>query len=135
MKQSKRKPSAEIATAITDVDAASPVLAIATDNGAALLSAVSSVATYALAASCTVRDSGAMRTVLQEVFDAPETVTIDVSALERVDAAALQVLCAFVRDRKTQGRSVEWLGESATFSEAVRLLGLASVLNVPAGRD
>jgi anti-anti-sigma regulatory factor len=58
-------------------------------------------------------------------------VTIDVGAVERIDTAALQVLCAFVRDRKVAGGAVLWIGCTESFCEAIRLLGLQHFLNVP----
>jgi anti-anti-sigma regulatory factor len=86
---------------------------------------------YALTASCTVRDSIALKSALLDLLMKPQPVTIDVRAVERIDTAALQVLCAFTRDRKAAGGEVLWLGCTESFSEAVRLLGLQQVLGVP----
>jgi anti-anti-sigma regulatory factor len=87
--------------------------------------------TYALAASCTVRDSLALKSALLDLLMDQRPVTIDVRAVERIDTAALQVLCAFVRDRKAAGGTVLWIGCTESFCEAIRLLGLQRVLNVP----
>ena len=85
----------------------------------------------ALTASCTVRDSVALKSSLLDLLMDKRAVTIDVRAIERIDTAALQVLCAFVRDRKAAGGEVLWVGGTESFCEAVRLLGLQSVLGVP----
>jgi anti-anti-sigma regulatory factor len=61
----------------------------------------------------------------------PQPVTIDVHAVERIDTAALQLLCAFVRDRQAAGGQVLWTGCTESFSEAIRLLGLQKALAVP----
>ena len=53
---------------------------------------------------------------------------IDVSRVERIDAAALQLLAAFVASLEGQRRGAEFVGESATFFQAAKLLGMADTL-------
>jgi ABC-type transporter Mla MlaB component len=55
-------------------------------------------------------------------------VTLDVSAVERVDTATMQLLCAFVRDRGGRKQNVTWRGESQALQDAVRLLGVGALL-------
>jgi anti-anti-sigma regulatory factor len=86
---------------------------------------------HELTASCTVRDSVALKSALLDLLMDQRPVTIDVRAVERIDTAALQVLCAFVRDRKAAGGQVFWVGCTESFCEALRLLGLQQVLDVP----
>lgn len=86
---------------------------------------------HALPASCTVRDSVALKSALLDLLMERRTVALDVSGVERIDTAAMQVLCAFVRDRKAAGGSVQWIGTTESFTEAVRLLGLQRALDVP----
>jgi ABC-type transporter Mla MlaB component len=86
---------------------------------------------HALPASCTVRDAVALKSTLLDLLMERRAVSLDVSGIERIDTAAMQVLCAFVRDRKAAGGSVHWVGTTESFSEAVRLLGLQKALNVP----
>jgi anti-anti-sigma regulatory factor len=85
---------------------------------------------YALTASCTVRDSLGLKSALLDLLMDKSPVTIDVRAVERIDTAALQVLCAFVRDRKAAGGNVLWIGCTESFSDAIRLLGLQQVLQL-----
>ena len=87
---------------------------------------------FALQPSCTVRDSVTLRDALVDLVSDPLPVTLDVRAVERVDTAAMQVLCAFVRDRKAAGRAVSWLGCPESFVEAVRLLGMCQTLGIAA---
>jgi len=89
------------------------------------------VHSYELSASCTVRDCIALKSALLDMLMDPQPVTIDVRAVERIDTAALQLLCAFVRDRKAAGGQVLWAGSTESFSEAIRLLGLQKALAVP----
>jgi anti-anti-sigma regulatory factor len=86
---------------------------------------------YLLSEACTVRDSVSLKFALLDLIAEPHPVTIDVSAVERIDASAMQVLCAFVRDRKAAGGVIHWAGSTDSFSEAVRLLGLQKALGVP----
>jgi ABC-type transporter Mla MlaB component len=55
-------------------------------------------------------------------------VTLDVSAVERVDTATMQLLCAFVRDRIGRKQNITWRGESQALRDAVRLLGVGALL-------
>ena len=88
---------------------------------------------FALQSSCTVRDSVALREQLLQLIDDPQPVTLDLRAVERVDTAAMQVLCAFARDRSAAGHPVNWLGAPETFVEAVSLLGMSQSLGITVG--
>ena len=83
-----------------------------------------------LAANCTIRDCGTLKADLSAVLASPAAVSIDVSALERIDTAAIQLLCALVRDRKGRQLGVTFSGKSAALTEAVRLLGVDAVLDI-----
>ncbi|MFZ0498434.1 MAG: STAS domain-containing protein, partial [Steroidobacteraceae bacterium] len=61
----------------------------------------------------------------------PEPVTLDVTALQRIDTAGLQLLVAFVRDRRTAGRAVAWHGRASALETAAGLLGLHDMLELP----
>lgn len=89
-----------------------------------------------LAAECTVAEADALKSELARRLDEPETVTVDVTALQRIDTAGLQLLAAFVRDRRTAGRTIAWRGRAAALEAAAGLLGLERMLELPgeAGR-
>ena len=53
-----------------------------------------------LAADCTVAEADALKSELARRLDEPGAVTMDVTALQRIDTAGLQLLAAFVRDRR-----------------------------------
>ena len=90
----------------------------------------------ALAAECTVAEADALKSALARRLDEPGPVTVDVSALQRIDTSGLQLLAAFVRDRRTAGRVVAWRGRAAALETAAGLLGLDNMLELPgeAGR-
>lgn len=84
-----------------------------------------------LAADCTVAEADALKSELAARLQASEPVTVDVSALQRIDTAGLQLLAAFVRDRRTAGRAVTWRGRAAALDAAASLLGLRDMLELP----
>jgi ABC-type transporter Mla MlaB component len=85
----------------------------------------------ALAAECTVAEADSLKAELARRLNEPAPVAVDVSALQRIDTAALQLLAAFVRDRRTAGRAVEWRGRAAALDSAAGLLGLSEMLELP----
>jgi ABC-type transporter Mla MlaB component len=81
-----------------------------------------------LAANCSVKDAAALKSSLCAVANQSVAVTLDTSAVERVDTATMQLLCAFVRDRSARNQSVVWRGVSQALKDAVRLLGVSALL-------
>lgn len=79
-----------------------------------------------LAANCSVKDAAALKVSLSALAHVTD-VTVDVSAVERVDTATMQLLCAFVRDRGGRNQGVAWRGESQALVDAARLLGLGAL--------
>ena len=88
--------------------------------------------TLALAAECTVADAGSLKESLAGLLNEPQAVTLDVTALQRIDTAGLQLITAFVRERAGHGRPVEWQGTAPVLATAAQLLGLTSLLKLPA---
>ena len=83
-----------------------------------------------LAAACTVAEADALKAELARRLAASEPVTVDVGALQRIDTAGLQLLAAFVRDRRTAGRTVRWRGQASALDAAAGLLGLNDMLEL-----
>ena len=83
-----------------------------------------------LGAECTAAEADALKLELTHRLDDSGTVTLDVTALQRIDTAGLQLLAAFVRDRRTAGRTVAWRGRAAALDAAAGLLGLDSMLEL-----
>jgi len=149
MKVTKRKrvaPAVARSTARTAVNIELPIVetqpakSVIAQEASVISSAIevnaesSSTLIHALNASCTVRDSLALKSALLDLVIEPRPVTIDARAVERIDTAVLQVLCAFVRDRRAAGGAVLWVGATEGFCEAIRLLGLQQLLNVAAAQ-
>jgi ABC-type transporter Mla MlaB component len=89
----------------------------------------------ALAAECTVAEAEALKSQLSRRLDESGPVTVDVTALQRIDTAGLQLLAAFVRDRRSAGRPVEWRGRASALEAAAGLLGLHDMLELPREAD
>jgi ABC-type transporter Mla MlaB component len=89
-----------------------------------------------LAAECTVAGADTLKAQLARRLMESSPVTVDVRALQRIDTAGLQLLAAFVRDRRTADRAVAWRGRSPGLEAAAGLLGLYAMLELPreAGR-
>jgi ABC-type transporter Mla MlaB component len=88
-------------------------------------------AALTLAAECTVAEAGSLKASLVRLVSQAKPVTLDVSALQRIDAAGLQLLAAFVRDRRARARAVEWRGRAPALEAAAKLLGLRGMLQLP----
>lgn len=84
----------------------------------------------ALPAECTLADAAALKKALCALLPRAGTVTLDAAAVERIDTAALQLLAAFVRDRRLAGRVVQWRTVSNALSSAACLLGMDSMLSL-----
>ncbi len=89
---------------------------------------------FALAAECTIADASALKGHLAKLLDESGIVTIDVSAVQRIDTAGLQIIIAFVRERESQGRQVQWRGHAPALANAAGLLGLSALLRLPAAQ-
>jgi len=59
-------------------------------------------------------------------------VTLAAADVERVHSAALQLFCLFCRDRRAEGREVEFLRPSPTLRSAAALLGASTLLRIVA---
>jgi ABC-type transporter Mla MlaB component len=77
---------------------------------------------------CTIAQASAVKARLARVLGHPGTVTLDAGSVERIDTACLQLLAAFVRDRRAANRPVAWSKASSEVLECARLLGLSAVL-------
>jgi len=85
-----------------------------------------------LPAECVIASASDLRAALLKRASDAGNVQLDASAIQRVDTASLQVLAAFVRDRRADGLALEWLGVPACLLEAATLLDLTNALGLPA---
>ena len=85
----------------------------------------------ALFSNSTVKDAGALKGTLEQILEAPGSVTLDAKSVERIDTAIIQVLCAFVRDRAERNLAVAWRGTPQPLLDAARLLGVGALLALP----
>jgi ABC-type transporter Mla MlaB component len=116
IKKAKRKRAARPVAAV--IEAAVPA---------------ASQSVIALASNCTVKDAAELKQSLCLHLDQATAVTLDVGGVERVDTSTMQLLCAFVRDRSAQQRTVEWLGDTRVVRDAAHLLGVEAMLSLPRG--
>jgi phospholipid transport system transporter-binding protein len=80
--------------------------------------------TVRLPLSTSVRECAALKQQLLALVQSADAVLIDVTDVELIDTAALQLLFAFHRDRIANGLRTIWQGDSPTFRNATTALGL-----------
>jgi len=80
--------------------------------------------------STTIRNITAFQAELAERLDESGPVQIDGSGVERTDTATLQLLVAFIRDLRADGRAVQWVECSAVLRRAAGSLGLEKALSL-----
>lgn len=107
--------------------AATSVAAVIEDAPAA-----SSQSTIALASNCNVKDAAELKQSLCHYLGDSAPVALEVGKVERVDTSTMQLLCVFVRDRAAQQLKVVWAGDTRVIRDAARLLGVESMLALPA---
>ena len=93
----------------------------------ASLSLQSLLQSRALSPSLSTSSAGVLKSQLAKVVRATSAVTLDISAVRRIDTAGFQVLAAFVRERRAAGRDVQFHGASDAFSVTANLLGLGAL--------
>ena len=79
-----------------------------------------------------VAEAASLKERLAPLLQTPLPVTLDINALQRIDTAGLQVITAFVRERAARGLAIEWQGTAPVLRTAAGLLGLTSLLKLPA---
>ncbi len=77
-----------------------------------------------------ISDVGDMHTrILMELSEGYE-IQFNVSQIERIDAAALQMIYAFSKEADTNGVPLVWDKPSEAFVRSATLLGLADKMNL-----
>jgi ABC-type transporter Mla MlaB component len=79
-----------------------------------------------LGADCTIEHAPGLHQELLKMLGERACVTLDVSAVKRCDTAGLQILIAFVRERREAGQPVELKGATEAFIGPATLIGLAA---------
>jgi phospholipid transport system transporter-binding protein len=79
-----------------------------------------------------VAEADWLKAALARLLREPRSVGLEVGSLQRIDTAAVQLLAAFVRDRRAAGLPFEWRGRAPALDAAAGLLGLRGMLELPA---
>jgi ABC-type transporter Mla MlaB component len=83
----------------------------------------------ALPADCTIRAIAGLHACLRRM---PEGAAFDGSAVQRIDRAGMQLLLAFIRERRAARAAVTWSGVLPALLAAARSLGLTTAMKLPA---
>jgi len=89
-----------------------------------IIQALAPQSTVRLPVSASVRECAALKQQLLVLVESVDEVRIDVTDVELIDTAALQLLFAFSRERFAQGLGTIWEGDSPVFRNAAVALGL-----------
>jgi anti-anti-sigma regulatory factor len=89
-------------------------------------------APLALDADLRIAAAPALRDTLLKALAAGNAVELDGTAVAQVDTSALQLLAAFSRDARAAGLPVTWTGASDSLQRGVAVLGLNSLIELPA---
>jgi anti-anti-sigma regulatory factor len=84
-----------------------------------------------LPASCTLRDSLALKALLVDQLALGVDIHIDAGAVERIDTAGLQLLAALARELGDRQQSIRWGAASAPLRAAAERIGVAGLLGLP----
>jgi anti-anti-sigma regulatory factor len=109
----------------TDANATAPA------TGGTSASGTSASGHVALGRSCTIHDVQALRAHILEQTAHPGPYVIDGSGVQQVDTAGVQLVVAFALDCLERGVHYTWTGRSPALEEAVRVLGVAALLESP----
>lgn len=86
--------------------------------------------TYTVADALDIAHAAAIKTDLQALLDVDGDIVLEGAAVERVDAAGLQLLSSFFAHCSSHQRSCSWHQPSPSLCEAASGLGLAQALQL-----
>jgi anti-anti-sigma regulatory factor len=84
-----------------------------------------------LGGSCTIHEAAAIKAHMLEQLARPGPYEIDGSAVERIDAAGVQLIVAFALDCLERSLSYAWKGRSAALEHAIELMSVGALLESP----
>ena len=82
-----------------------------------------------LRSDCTIEEVKGIRQRLLNAYAKDQPMVVDLSAVEKVDTAFLQLLCSLARKAEEDGMALRFQAHSASTVEAATLLGLAGALH------
>lgn len=78
----------------------------------------------------TIAESAQLYATLLAELAEGHIVAVDLSRVQRIDVAGIQVLLGFSREVALQGQSVDWGTPSETFLKSVAMLGLEAEMGL-----
>jgi ABC-type transporter Mla MlaB component len=99
----------------------------ASASRASARSRASALTHAAFPADFTIAQAGDVQKQLARIVAQPASVTLNLSVIRRIDTAGLQVLMAFIRERRAAGHAVDCAGATDSFTVTAQMLGLGAV--------
>jgi anti-anti-sigma regulatory factor len=78
----------------------------------------------------TIQEVSGMTHSIKTIFDSGMSLLIDVSDIQRIDGAGLQLLSAIVKEANDKMIDITWKGYSKAFNDAVLHYGLNKIINL-----
>ena len=91
---------------------------------------MSGTAELVLESNCGIAQAEALSTQLEELFQKSATVTIDGSAVMRIDTAVLQLFGSFFSAMEQTGVAVSWVNPSDVLCQSANTIGLKGLLKL-----
>jgi ABC-type transporter Mla MlaB component len=123
----RRKKSSAPGTAAKKPAVSRKRSAVTVTKRTSAASAKRSPSATALTADCTIEHAPSMHKRLAKLLADRACVTLDFTEVKRCDTAGLQVLVAFIRERREAGRKVEMKGVSDNFLATAKIIGLSAL--------
>lgn len=80
-------------------------------------------------AECTIAQADELKRMLARMLNRTSLVTLDLSAVRRLDTAGLQVIASFMRTRHAAGHDTECRGATEPVLATANLLGLGALIS------
>jgi anti-anti-sigma regulatory factor len=90
------------------------------------------VARVVLPEALTIAESGDCYRELRQCMEQGGDIEVDTDALNRIDAAGIQMLFAIQRTLHETGHALRWSRAGRTFADAAELLGMSASLGITA---
>jgi ABC-type transporter Mla MlaB component len=85
---------------------------------------------FTLPAQLIINDVESLHQQLNEIMESGDDVVLDISDVQKVDTAGLQLLCVVQKSLTDIGHQISWQGKSDTLSMTARMVGVGDFLSL-----
>ena len=74
--------------------------------------------------SLTIQEVGEVMMQSRSAFEEATEIHLDIGSLVHIDGAGMQLLCAIIKEARTQSISLKWTGESEPLKTVAQAMGV-----------